>query len=90
MNWEIEHPYGESGTYIGDENTALICKIYPDGERHRHLIAAVPELLAACKQAWHYIHACKRPGEDRDNPSYTINIVENVLSAAIAKAIGRE
>jgi hypothetical protein len=54
-----------------------------------NLIAAAPDLLEACKQTWHYIHACKRPGDgDRDNPSYTINIVEKCLSAAIAKAQG--
>ena len=46
------------------------------------------ELLEACKQTWHYIHSLKRPGEDRDNPSYTVNIVEGVLRAAIAKAEG--
>ena len=55
------------------------------------LIAAAPELLAVCKQTWHYIHSRQRPGDDgeRDNPSYTINIIEKCLSEAISKAEGR-
>lgn len=50
-----------------------------------------PELLAVCKQTWHYIHSRQRPGDDgeRDNPSYTINIIEKCLSEAISKAEGR-
>ena len=47
------------------------------------VIAGAGELLEACKQTWHYIHSLKRPGEDRDNPSYTVNIIESVFAAAI-------
>ncbi len=83
MNWEIEHPYGESGTYIGDENTALICKIYPDGERHRHLIAAAPDMYEALKDVLDELHKHHKMNVKKD---YSLMIADSMARKAIAKA----
>ena len=59
--WNVEHPYGEPGTYVSGPNTGLIAKLYtPDAhlwnvdrkvsiEANAHLIAAAPDLLAALR-----------------------------------------
>ena len=86
----VNNDKGREIYYFRDNNTLSGEEIDRE-EKIARLIAAAPDLLEACKQTWHYIHACKRPGDgDRDNPSYTINIVEKCLSAAIAKAEGKE
>ncbi len=43
--WHIEHPFGEPGTYISANSTALVAKVY--NEADAALIAASPDLLAA-------------------------------------------
>lgn len=63
--WHVERPYGEEGTYITDETTALIAKVYPMGypasnltqaqrleqQERAAIIAAAPEMLQALKDA---------------------------------------
>ncbi len=47
----VERPYGEPGTYIGDEHTALVAKLYDGQEHYAKLFAAAPELLSALADA---------------------------------------
>lgn len=63
--WHVERPYGEEGTYITDETTALIAKVYPMGypasnltqaqrleqQERAAIIAAAPDMLQALKDA---------------------------------------
>lgn len=61
----------------GDGATLAHVRYEPDA----HLIAAAPDLLAACEQATEYID---RP--DIDDDSFTLSVVRRLLSAAIARA----
>jgi len=87
MNLKDELYFRDGMVYDQDGQTIAIMD---KDDIRGHLLATAPELLAVCKQTWHYIHSRQRPGDDgeRDNPSYTINIIEKCLSEAISKAEG--
>lgn len=40
--WYVEHPFGEVGTYISDDNTKLIAKVY--NEEDAELLASAPSM----------------------------------------------
>jgi hypothetical protein len=44
--WEIEHPYGEPGTYISGPLTELVARVYTNDADAR-LIAQAPAMFAA-------------------------------------------
>lgn len=82
LRWHVERPYGEEGTYITEDSTALIAKVYPRGypssnltqaekleqQQRAALIAAAPELLEALRYAVECINAgCKRRAPDANN-----------------------
>jgi hypothetical protein len=51
LKLNVEHPYGEPGTFIGDERTALVARLYPGQEHYAPLFASAPDLLAALERA---------------------------------------
>ena len=77
--WHIEHPYGEPGTYITDENTALIAKVYNKADAP--LIAAAPDLLAALEGL---ANIALHPRATKSD----IRMIASEARAAIAKAKG--
>lgn len=88
LKLNVNRPYGEPGTYIEDEHTALVAKLYDGQEHYAPLFAAAPELLAALKDAQQALaHAIYRL---KDDPSFATSIAlkgaESRAIAAIAKA----
>lgn len=67
--WEIEDPYGHTATVYGNDGEA---------EANAHLVAAAPELLAACKYLL----------ENAEAAGWSDFMLADVR-AAIAKAEGR-
>src|SRR5688572_1364679 len=82
-NWRYEirtklphNPAGGAGKHIATINSYLEAK----GEANAQLIAAAPELLAACAEVLDSI----------DNENFTLEECASLLKWAIAKAEGRE
>lgn len=92
--WHVERPYGEEGTYITEDSTALIAKVYPRGypssnltqaekleqQQRAALIAAAPELLEALKSIieWQDCEVMPEP--------HKFMMIRNAARAAITKA----
>jgi hypothetical protein len=77
---------------IADENNDLVATVTLEKHEHGPLIAAAPELLAACKAA---LSICEHEAEQRgdyDTDDYeggAAGPVAEMLRAAIAKAMGK-
>jgi hypothetical protein len=90
--WEVEHPYGEPGTFIGSADTSLICRLYSvdhpsrggteECEYNARLIAAAPELLEAAHVALKCINAKGHRGE--------YPFLTELLELVISEATGQE
>lgn len=95
--WNVERPYQEPGVYVAMPNTGLVCRLYkPDAgmfvgdktvtiDANAALIAAAPELLAACRTALSLIKAYWV--EEHGNP--VVGLAWGEIERAIAKAEGR-
>jgi hypothetical protein len=76
--WTIERPVNKTLLHVRDENGVLVCVCHwPDEEQNCKLIAAAPELLAACELALKRYESEQLFGPDR-----------NELERAIKKAKG--
>lgn len=72
--WSIEHPFGESGTYISDKvTTALIAKVYR--ETDAPLIVAARELLSILKRLVDYYS----PNETRPEAVSKLNTAKALI-----------
>lgn len=83
--WSVDLPFGEPGTYVqSNVDTSLICRVLTrdDAERvaNAQLIAAAPELLAACESVLESL--------TRNLASEYLPETRACLAAAIAKAKG--
>ena len=83
-------PWNNSGGYITDATGTEIADVEwagsePEGKANARLIAAAPELLAACREAVSAITYLL--SNDDDDPNYADTL--NTLAAAISKAEGR-
>jgi hypothetical protein len=78
--WTVERPVNKLVFHVRDENGVLVsvCQ-WPDEEQNCKLIAAAPELLAACEKALKRYESEQLFGPDR-----------NKLTAAIKKAKGEQ
>lgn len=85
--WIIERPFREPGVYISDsETTAVIAKVYvPDAGAYTNatarLIAAAPDLLAACQTA---LECLIDPYLGEDDSRHQEGII--AITQALAKA----
>ena len=80
--WFVREPDGDEHTEVYAEKTGAVC--YPEHD-DAYLIAAAPEMLAACREALSAITYLL--SNDDDDPNYEDTLT--TLAAAIAKAEGR-
>lgn len=74
---KLGNPYDQFAIYADDQSNALVCNSV-EGESNADLIAAAPDLLAAC----HAVEEAQRGGD--------YGQAFDMVRAAIAKADGRE